>query len=80
MTLQNIKLIIWDLDETFWSGTISEEDICLVPQHVRFINALTNISNSNEKVEVKGKSSLLKATIKQKIRTIMSKIKNILHG
>ena len=24
MDLKNIKLIIWDLDETFWNGTISE--------------------------------------------------------
>ena len=23
-SLQDIKLIIWDLDETFWNGTISE--------------------------------------------------------
>ena len=22
-----IKLVIWDLDDTFWSGTISEEKI-----------------------------------------------------
>ena len=24
---QKIKLIIWDLDDTFWLGTISEEEI-----------------------------------------------------
>ena len=23
-SLSNIKLVIWDLDETFWKGTLSE--------------------------------------------------------
>ena len=27
MEISNIKLIIWDLDDTFWSGTLSEEGI-----------------------------------------------------
>ena len=28
-----IKLIIWDLDETFWSGTLSEGDVALPEKH-----------------------------------------------
>ena len=24
---ENIKLVIWDLDETFWNGTIAEGDV-----------------------------------------------------
>lgn len=24
-SLSNIKLVIWDLDETFWKGTLSEQ-------------------------------------------------------
>lgn len=27
ITLKDIKLIIWDLDETFWDGTISEGNV-----------------------------------------------------
>ena len=37
MELTKIKLVIWDLDETFWSGILSEEEpecieknVCLV--------------------------------------------------
>ena len=28
-----IKLIIWDLDETFWRGTLSEESVT-IPEEV----------------------------------------------
>ena len=24
---EKIKLIVWDLDDTFWSGTLSEGDV-----------------------------------------------------
>ncbi len=27
MIKDKIKLVIWDMDETFWKGTISEEKI-----------------------------------------------------
>ena len=27
---KNIKLVIWDLDETFWKGTLSEEGIHII--------------------------------------------------
>ncbi|MCC8161425.1 MAG: hypothetical protein LIO53_09015 [Oscillospiraceae bacterium] len=32
MDVSKIKLIIWDLDETFWSGTISEQKVAPVPR------------------------------------------------
>ncbi len=32
MDVSNIKLIIWDLDETFWIGTISEEEVTPAPR------------------------------------------------
>lgn len=35
------KLIIWDLDETFWKGTLSESEVCFVPETVNFIEELT---------------------------------------
>lgn len=47
MTLKNIKLIIWDLDETFWNGTISEESVQLVPDHVEFIKNLSDMGIVN---------------------------------
>jgi FkbH-like protein len=28
-----IKLVIWDLDETFWNGTLSEEGISYIPEN-----------------------------------------------
>lgn len=47
MELQNIKLIIWDLDETFWEGTISEEPVRFVPEHIEFVKNITNIGIVN---------------------------------
>ena len=32
MDASKIKLIIWDLDETFWNGTISEQKVAPVKQ------------------------------------------------
>jgi FkbH-like protein len=36
----NIKLVIWDLDETFWKGTLSEEGIEIIPENVELIKKL----------------------------------------
>jgi predicted enzyme involved in methoxymalonyl-ACP biosynthesis len=36
----NIKLIIWDLDDTFWKGTLSEGDIQLIDENIYIIKAL----------------------------------------
>ncbi len=36
--LENIKLIIWDLDETLWNGTISESNIEINKKFEKFIN------------------------------------------
>lgn len=35
--LENVKLIIWDLDETLWSGTISEHEVAVRQENVDFI-------------------------------------------
>ncbi len=37
-----IKLIIWDLDETFWNGTITEGGAVIPAKHKNLILALTN--------------------------------------
>jgi len=35
--LEQIKLIIWDLDDTLWEGTLSEEDVELNDDNRRFV-------------------------------------------
>ncbi len=47
MNLSDIKLVIWDLDETFWQGTISEEEVSFIPEHIQFVNDLTDIGIVN---------------------------------
>jgi len=42
-----IKLIIWDLDDTFWKGTISEGAICLVDQNILLLKAATDCGVMN---------------------------------
>lgn len=37
MNLTNIKLIIWDLDDTFWEGTISEGAVVPITDNISFI-------------------------------------------
>lgn len=49
-----IKLIIWDMDDTFWSGTISEEKVSISPLMVQLIKDLSvrgivnSISSKND--------------------------------
>ena len=35
-----VKLVIWDLDETFWKGTLSEEGIEQIQGHIDMIRTL----------------------------------------
>lgn len=39
--MKNIKLVIWDLDETFWKGTLSEEGIEVIESNITLIKTLT---------------------------------------
>ena len=41
MDFEKIKLVIWDLDNTFWSGTISEEKVHSIPENIKLLLALT---------------------------------------
>lgn len=36
------KLVIWDLDETFWKGTLSEGDVEMIPQNIELVKELTD--------------------------------------
>lgn len=37
-----VKLVIWDLDETLWSGTLSEEGIKIIPEHIDMVRTLVD--------------------------------------
>ncbi|MBR1677142.1 MAG: HAD-IIIC family phosphatase [Clostridia bacterium] len=40
--LKKIKLIIWDLDETFWGGVLSEGNIVLSDANIRLVKVATD--------------------------------------
>lgn len=42
MGISNIKLIVWDLDETFWSGTLSEGGVRIPEDRIQLIKDLTD--------------------------------------
>lgn len=42
-----IKLVIWDLDDTLWRGTLSEGEVFMDSQNVQLINRLTDIGIIN---------------------------------
>ena len=37
---ESIKLVIWDLDDTFWKGTLSEGPIEAIPENIHLVQAL----------------------------------------
>ena len=37
-----IKLIIWDLDDTFWRGTLSEGYVSPIPENISLLHILTD--------------------------------------
>lgn len=59
--MEKIKLVIWDLDETFWKGTLSEGDITFIPENIELVKLLTNrgiinsISSKNDFEHAKSK-------------------------
>lgn len=40
--INKIKLVIWDLDDTFWKGTLSEGPIESIDEHIQLVKALTD--------------------------------------
>lgn len=40
--MNEIKLLIWDLDDTFWKGTLSEEQIEPIQDNIRIVKTLVN--------------------------------------
>ena len=61
MNYKDIKLIIWDLDETFWQGTLSEGEVEIDDKNVQLIKDLSkrgiinSISSKNNFDDVKTK-------------------------
>lgn len=41
MNVQGLKLVIWDLDDTFWTGTLSEGEIVPNAEHIRLVKELS---------------------------------------
>lgn len=37
-----VKLVVWDLDETFWKGTLSEEGIVPIEEHITMVRDLVD--------------------------------------
>ena len=58
-----IKLIVWDLDCTLWNGTLSEENITIIPQNIQFIKNLTDMGIVNS-ICSKNDFSTAEATLK----------------
>lgn len=40
--MENIRLVVWDLDETFWKGTLSEGPVHIPSENIQIIKELTN--------------------------------------
>lgn len=59
--MEKIKLVIWDLDETFWKGTLSEGEVQILTENVEIVKELTrrgivnSISSKNDFEPAKAK-------------------------
>ena len=52
--MEKIKLVIWDLDETFWKGTLSEEGVTILKENLEIVielaqrGIISSISSKND--------------------------------
>lgn len=42
MNIKSVKLVIWDLDETFWRGTLSEESVQPIDDNIEIVKCLVD--------------------------------------
>ena len=42
MEIQNIKLVVWDLDDTFWQGTLTEGEVSIPEENLQLVKDLTD--------------------------------------
>lgn len=40
--MKKIKLVVWDLDEVFWKGTLSEEGVQIIESNLELVKTLTD--------------------------------------
>jgi FkbH-like protein len=65
---ENVRLIVWDLDETFWQGTLAEGEIQPIARHVEMVKELSGrgivnaIASKNELSRVQAKLTELGLT------------------
>jgi len=45
--MKKIKIVIWDLDDTFWSGTLSEGKVDQIDDNIKLVKHLTDIGIMN---------------------------------
>ena len=61
ISFDKIKLVIWDLDDTFWSGTLTEGGATPIPENINLVKNLTDcgiintICSKNDAEPVLGK-------------------------
>ena len=59
--INKLKLVIWDLDETFWKGTLSEGEISLIDKNCEIVRKMTDcgivntICSKNDYEDVKNR-------------------------
>ena len=65
--MDKIKLVIWDLDETFWKGTLSEDKVYFIEENIKLVRELTDRGIINSIVSKNdfeaAKSKLIEANI-----------------
>ena len=40
--MEKIKLVIWDLDDTFWNGVLSEDKVTFNERNIEIVKTLTD--------------------------------------
>ena len=38
--IQKVKLIIWDMDDTFWNGTLSEGEVVIDDKNIQLLKEI----------------------------------------
>ena len=62
--VEGVRLLIWDLDETFWEGTLTEGGVQIVPRNVEIVKELSrrgiinSICSKNDRDKVKAELEL----------------------
>lgn len=59
MLIENIKLVIWDLDETFWNGVLSDNNVTIKDENV---NLIRNMVDAGVMCSICSKNDEAKAT------------------